>query len=214
MSKGGYKQMKLSTEATSKLLQLLKDTVSSIEDEKSRIAIELFIEENTDKILSAPASNKADYHNCFPCGLLDHTLRVFVILRDIVDKYDPDDSISRDSLIKVALLHDMGKIGDETNDYYVPQTSDWHRDTLGQFYQTSEDLMFMAVAHRSIYWAQRYNIPLTKEEFQAIMIHDGQFTETNRPYANKECLLAVLLHMSDMLALHVEKNRYKKFASK
>lgn len=214
MPKQEYKQMKLSTEATSKLLKLLGDTVASIEDEKTRDAIEKLVEENTEQILAAPASNKADYHNCFPCGLLDHTLRVYVILKDIVEKYDTSNTISRDSMIKVALLHDLGKIGDEEAEYYLPQTSDWHRDKLGQFYQINEEITFMTVAHRSLYWAQRYNIPLTKEEFQAIMIHDGQFVESNRPYANKEVLLAVLLNMADVLALHIEKDRYEKFARK
>ena len=206
--------MTLSTESTTKLLKVLNSVVESIEDSVSKASIEKLIEENAEALISAPASHKADYHNCFPCGLLDHTLRVYVILKDLKNKYDKNNKISNDSLIKVALLHDLGKIGDETGPYYTVQESQWHRETLGNFYQINDGLTFMTPAHRSVYLAQRYSIPLTKEEFQAIMIHDGQYTETNKAYCNRECLLANLLHLSDMLATVLEKERYNEFVVK
>ena len=38
------------------------------------------------------------------------------------------------SLVKISLLHELGKLGDPENELYIPQDSDWHREKLGQNY--------------------------------------------------------------------------------
>lgn len=54
----------------------------------------------------------------------------------------------------------------------------------------------MSHAHRSLYLILP-NMMLTENEAQAILIHDGMYTEDNRSYAHKECDLAKLIHMAD-----------------
>lgn len=203
------KQQKLSSEKLKAVFEAILELINKIENEYTRKSILEMMEDLGERYFSAPASHRAEFHNCFPGGLAEHTLRVYMILKDLCSKYYP--SVSDDTITIVALLHDLGKIGDENGDYYVQQTSDWHRDKLGEFYTPNNSIEYFHHSHRSLYLCQAYQIPLTAEEFKAIMIHDGQYIEANRQYANKEGMLSSLLHIADNLACAIEKENYKKF---
>jgi len=75
--------------------------------------------------------------------------------------------VTKQSLIKVVYLHQIGKCN-----LYVPNTSQWHRDKLGQMYEFNEDITSMRVGERSVFYALNYGVKLTDEEFAAIVNHD------------------------------------------
>jgi hypothetical protein len=54
----------------------------------------------------------------------------------------------------------------------------------------------MQIANRSLYLISKY-IPLSDEEAQAILYHDGQYIAENRFIAHKECPLTLLLTFAD-----------------
>ena len=54
----------------------------------------------------------------------------------------------------------------------------------------------MQIANRSLYLVSKY-IPLSDEEAQAILYHDGQYIAENRFIAHKECPLTLLLTFAD-----------------
>ena len=154
------------------------------------------------RLAICPASSKTFYHNAFPGGLVQHTLNVLKFalqIRKIVDS-----TISQESLILSALFHDLGKIGNDEFDYYVDQDSSWHRER-GNVYKYNEKLSFMPVAQRSLYLLQLNNVILSKDEFTAILIHDGQYLKENESWAMKEPTLAIILHQADVLAMKKEK---------
>ena len=201
-----YKQITLTEEQLKKLFDTYisilensigKDTTSSIFD---RIG---------ERLLAAPASGKVQYHNCFPGGLVEHSLRVYNNLKYLAKKFLPN--ITDNSLAVVSLFHDIGKVGDLNNDYYIIQDNQWRQENLGEYYTHNEELIFLDSAQRSIWLLNQFNISLTQEEYQAIKIHDGQYIEANKRYAQKECMLALLLHQADMIACKQEQERWKKF---
>lgn len=153
----------------------------------------------------APASTRVAYHACYPGGLVDHSIRVLSFALKLRTAFSLEEKISKESVIVAALFHDLGKVGDETNDYYVEQPSDWHREKLGELYKTNESLTFMPHCHRSIWLLQQFGVKLTQDEFLAIMTHDGQYINENKSYAQKEVPLAIILHMADYLATKAEK---------
>ena len=55
----------------------------------------------------------------------------------------------------------------------------------------------MQIANRSLYLVSKY-IPLSDEEAQAILYHDGQYIAENRFIAHKECPLTLLVSFADM----------------
>ena len=56
-------------------------------------------------------------------------------MRKINDAFDM--GLSAASILKVGLLHDIGKLGTVDHDLFVDQDSSWHREKLGQLYKLS-----------------------------------------------------------------------------
>ena len=54
----------------------LNDIVQKNFEQSQANNIKLMFEHFEDRIIEAPASGRPNYHNCFPGGWLDHTLRV------------------------------------------------------------------------------------------------------------------------------------------
>ena len=96
------------------------------------------------------------------------------------------------SVVKVALLHDLGKVGDLKYDHFIPQDSDWHREKLGAHYKFNDekDLQKMAVAHRTLYLLQHFGIQISQNEWLAIQLASGFHFEENRWYVHDEPSLA------------------------
>jgi hypothetical protein len=157
-----------------------------------------------ERLALCPASSRKDFHAAFPGGLVDHSLRVLSNALKLCKTFGWD--LSKDSLIIGCLLHDLGKVGDETQDYYLPQTDEWRVNKLGETYTHNRVMQYMTVPDRGVWLCQHFGLRLTKEEFLAIKLNDGQYDETNAPYKMKEPTLAVVVHMADLLATREEKS--------
>ena len=90
------------------------------------------------------------------------------------------------SLVKVALLHEIGKVGGLTpeEDLYLIQESEWHRDKLGQVYKYNENCPKMNVAHRTLWMLSHFNIDISREEWIAINVSQGMHMPENQFYAS------------------------------
>ena len=79
------------------------------------------------------------------------------------------------SLVKVSLLHELGKLGDVTegNELFIMQESDWHREKLGQMYKYNEACSRMNVAHRTLWLTSQLGFELSREEWMAINVSQG-----------------------------------------
>jgi putative nucleotidyltransferase with HDIG domain len=158
-----------------------------------------------ERLALCPASSKREYHAAFPGGLVDHSLRVLSNAMKLCKAFSWD--IPRDSLIIGALFHDLGKVGDHEQDYYLPQTDSWRQDKLGEMYTHNRKMQYMTVPDRGVWLCQHFGLKLTQEEFLAIKLNDGHFDETNAPYKMKEPTLAVAVHMADLIATREEKHQ-------
>jgi hypothetical protein len=162
-----------------------------------------------ERLAVCPASGRTEYHNCFPGGLVQHSLTVLYNAKVINDTFGW--GVSKESLIVSALFHDIGKCAHisrdgECIDYYVPQDSSWHREKLGELYKHNPKIPYMPVAQRSLWILGQYDVPLTFEESVAILIHDGWILDENKRYIHKEPILATILQMADYAATKQEKS--------
>lgn len=157
----------------------------------------------------APASGRVEFHNAFPGGFIDHSLRVLKYTVDLAATFKV--KTSKESLIISSLFHDWGKIGTVENDYYLRQESDWHRKR-GQFY-TNNSKIKMPNAQLGLYTLSQFGIKLSEEEYLAILLNDGQYADANKQYAMKEPKLSLLIHMADRWATQCEKQRTSLFDS-
>ena len=156
-----------------------------------------------ERLSVAPASTRLDQYSAHPGGLIQHVLDVTSTMRTINDSHRFNLTVR--SILKVGLLHDIGKVGDLERDYFVPQNSDWHREKLGQMFKFNEDLNRMSVSHRTLYLLQSFNVSLTSDEWLAIQLAQGSHFEENRFYVGHEPTLALALQQAKAIAIHNSK---------
>ena len=156
-----------------------------------------------DRLCMCPASARSDQYGAYSGGLIQHILEVTTTMRKLDSALGT--ALPVTSLLKVGLLHDIGKVGDLQKDYFVEQTSDWHRDKLGQFYKFNEELNKMSVSHRTLYLLQHFGVILTNDEWLALQLAQGSHFEENRFYVNHTPTLALLLQQAKQIAIHKAK---------
>lgn len=127
-------------------------------------------------------------------GLVDYAIRLAKkskIFTEVVD---------HKSLVRVALIHELGKLGDENQDQYVPQESSWHIEKLGQYYKYNESCEKMSFIHRTLYFVSKFGFQLSSDEWIAILTSGGFHLEENRFYARDGHKLSHMLQACKCLA--------------
>ena len=104
-----------------------------------------------------------------------------------------DEKVDQTSLLKVCLLHGIGKAK-----LYKPCTSEWHRKNQGKMYEFNDDLVSMRVGERSAYYILSHGIELTEEEYSAIIFFD-KVDDRMSDYHNS--MVGELLKMGSILAI-------------
>jgi hypothetical protein len=143
--------------------------------------------------IKAPASSMTAYHNAFEGGLIDHLLKVAKYAIGINNSLPEDERVNQKSLLKVCLLHGIGK-----TKLYVACTSEWHRKNQGKIYEFNDDLISMRVGERSAYYAISNGVKLTEEEYAAILFFDKTDDKMSE-YHNT--MLGDLLKMGNLFAI-------------
>lgn len=159
-----------------------------------------FLEEKTD-FYTAPASTK--FHGSHEGGLLEHSMKVYEILKHKVENCFIDMNVPKESLILVPLLHDICKVNFYKVDYRNA------KNALGEWekvpYYTVDDQIPYGHGEKSVMMLTEY-IKLTPEEKYAIRWHMG-YTEPKELYntigaAYKKYPFALLMHEADLEATY------------
>jgi hypothetical protein len=172
--------------------------------------------DHQERLMLMPASGNINYHNCFPGGYVDHVIRVMdmaIVVNDMWKSFGANINHTQEELLFAALNHDLGKIGTEEAEQYIPNPSDWHRKNQGKEYTNNPINSFMTVPDRSLKLLADRNIFVSENEWYGIKLHDGMYEEANKPYFinyNPESALRTnlpyILHQADMMASKVEKD--------
>lgn len=172
-----------------------------------------------DKIILAPASGKAHFHNAFPGGYVEHVLRVIecsIKTMKFWESMGANIDFTEQELVFGALNHDLGKIGDGEGIGYLSETSDWHRKNQGSMFKPNPDLDFMLIPDRSLFLLQKYGITMSQKEYLAIRLHDGVYDDANKAYffsyspdARFKTNIVYVLHQGDFMASKIEYDRWK-----
>lgn len=185
-------------------------------DRKEKL-IQLYTE-HAERIMLMPASSVDHYHNAFPGGYVDHVTRVIncaLQLKDLWASFGSDINFSEEELVFAALNHDLGKIGTEEAEQYIPNESEWHRKNQGKLYKNNPENPFMPVPDRSLFLLQQRGIAVSMNEYIAIKIHDGMYDEGNHAYyisrdkdSKLRTNLPIILHHADHMASRIEYERW------
>ena len=153
-----------------------------------------------ERLVMCPSAPRVDQGGAYAGGLVEHSIAVTACMRTINQAHDLN--ISTNSILKVGLLHDIGKVGGLELDLFVEQDSDWHREKLGQMYKYNEDLSKMSTSHRTLFLLQHFGVALSGEEWLAIQLAQGSHFEENRFYVGSEPTLALILQQAKQMTLH------------
>lgn len=159
-----------------------------------------FIEKSD--FFKAPASTR--FHGSCEGGLLEHSMKVYEILVHKVNNCVVPMEVSSETLIIIALLHDICK----TNFYKVDYRN--AKNAFGEWekvpYYTVEDTIPYGHGEKSVMMITEY-MKLSVEEKYCIRWHMG-FSEPKELYgtlgeAFKKYPLALLLHEADLEASYL-----------
>ena len=177
-----------------------------------------FYEKYQERISLMPAAHKKEYHNAFPGGYVEHVNRVVRCSLKQAELWKEEgadmDTFTIEELVFSAINHDLGKMGDEKNESYIPQTDKWRRDKLGEDYMFNKKVPFASVPDRGLFLLQSHNVQYSFNEMLAIQTHDGLYDEANKKYLftylpeqKPRTSLPFILHQADMMAARIEFER-------
>lgn len=207
--------MNLSAEQIQQNWETFINYINDYIEEPRRSKLVKFYEKYQERVALMPASHKKEYHSAFPGGYIDHVNRV---VRCALKQYDLWDSegadmstFTKEELVFSAINHDLGKMGDEKYEAYIPQTDKWRKEKLGEDYMFNTQLPFSSVPDRSLFMLQSHGIQYTFNEMVAIQTHDGLYDEANTKYLKtylpeqkpRTCL-PFILHQADLMAARIE----------
>jgi hypothetical protein len=177
-----------------------------------------FYEQYAERLMLMPAAHKKEYHNAFPGGYVEHVLRVIRCAIKQAELWESEEcdmsTFTIEELVFSALNHDLGKMGDEEQESYIPQTDQWRKDKLGEDYMFNTKVPFSSVPDRGLYLLQSHGIQYTFNEMVAIQTHDGLYDKANEKYLmafmpeqKPRTSLPYILHQADLMAARIEFER-------
>ena len=197
-----------------RLMGFIEDHIS--EPRKTKL-IE-FYEKYSERLMLMPAAHKKEYHNAFPGGYVEHVNRVITCALHLHDLWVlmgvDTTTYTKEELVFSALNHDLGKMGTEEEESYIPQDDKWRKEKLGEDYKFNDRIPFASVPDRGLFLLQSHGIQYTFNEMITIQTHDGLYDEANKKYlANympeqkPRTSLPYIVHQADLMAARIEFER-------
>ena len=174
-----------------------------------------------DRIILTPASSTAHFHNAFAGGYIEHVLRVTQNAVKVFEMYEEVGigigDYDRETVIFTALHHDLGKVGNADESWYIPNDSQWHIENQGKVYKTNPTMHWMNLNDRTFWMLNHFGITISEVEYLGIKLTDGLYDDGNKPYfiaygadnALKSSLPYVM-HQADIMAARFENERWVK----
>jgi len=177
-----------------------------------------FYNKYQERIMLMPAAHKKEYHNSFPGGYVEHVNRVVRCALKQAKLWEEEgcdmSTFTTEELVFAAINHDLGKMGDEDNESYIPQTDKWRREKLGEDYMFNKQVPFSSVPDRGLFMLQSHGVIYTFNEMLAIQTHDGLYDVANEKYLKAympeqkpRTSLPFILHQADLMAARIEFER-------
>jgi len=174
-----------------------------------------FYEKYQERVMLMPAAHKKEYHNAFPGGYIEHVNRVVRCALKQARLWEEEgtdmSTFTIEELVFAAINHDLGKMGDDEHEAYIPQTDEWRRNKLGEEYMFNTQLPFASVPDRGLFMLQSHGIQYSFNEMLGIQTHDGLYDKANEKYLmgfmpeqRFRTSLPMILHQADYMAARIE----------
>lgn len=158
-------------------------------------------------LMETPAAPSLDSGVAYEGALMFHTIMVWHFANKLLPIYSKIAPVDIQSLAKVIVLHQLGKVG-----MFEPNTDEWQIKKLGKAYSFTESTACLKTGERSKMICGNAGIQFTLEEYEAMSILD----KTPEEYENMtkyRTHLSTLLKMASDMAYAVARERYKMTAT-
>ena len=177
-----------------------------------------FYNQYAERVMLMPAAHKKEYHNAFPGGYVEHVNRVVRCALKQAELWREEgadmSTFTTEELVFSAINHDLGKMGDENEESYIPQDDNWRREKLGEDYKFNTRVPFASVPDRGLFMLQSHGVQYTFNEMLEIQTHDGLYDVANEKYLKAympeqkpRTSLPFILHQADLMAARIEFER-------
>jgi hypothetical protein len=172
------------------------------------------------RLATAPAAGKIHFHYAHTGGYLQHIANVEKASRGTAKLYElmgGTIDFTEEERIFAALHHDLGKLGNEQGEYYVPNTDQWSITKQGKMFNHNPKTQFWNVTDNALYVLQHNQIVTTWKECLAIKLSDGMYDEANsfyykgfNPDQALRTSLPYIIHSGDFLSAHAETDQWRR----
>lgn len=154
-----------------------------------------------DEFYTSPASTTLTMVGCYPGGLLNHIIKACKYAIKVNELLPEGVKQQPSSIVKATFLSQIGKV------YMFCLSENEAQKKRGQMYDFCDDVIRLRVGERSIYYATKYGVQLTQEEFQAILNLDKDEDDKMAKYFSTP--LTSVIKWGFELAIMEEKNGKK-----
>ena len=168
----------------------------------------------------APASGKLNFHSAYPGGYIDHVMNVArnaFKLKKMFEESGGHINFTDEELLFAAFHHDLGKLGDGKEPYYLPQESEWHQKNKKEYFTHNPKLQYFDVTDRAFWLLNQYGIKYTQKEQLGIHMADGFYNDATKKYFisyNEDFQvktdLPYIIHWADHMSTRLENSEYRK----
>lgn len=172
------------------------------------------MEELGPNLILSPASGNINYHNGYDGGYIDHIMNVVRNSLQMAALYKKQGGMvdwTQEELLFSAFHHDLGKLGEKNEMWYIKNPSDWHVKNQGKLYIGNPELQWMSLTDRTVYLLNIYGIKYTQKEFLTMKLTDGLYDEENTSYLKSwspdnalKTELPHILHWADHMSSRIE----------
>lgn len=163
------------------------------------------IEEVVDinKLMKTPMALLEDTGLAYDGAILYHGVMTWFFAKKLVPIYEKIAPVNLQSLAKVIVLSQLGKV-----DLFIPNTNDWQVSNMGKKYVFNETNVCLKLSERSKFVCNNAGITFTLEEYEAMSMLDKNSEEYDNLLKYRSNLSNVF-KMATELAMIASKERYK-----
>ena len=160
---------------------------------------------DVEEFKKCPCAPALDSGVAYDGALMYHITLVLHFARQLSNNafFGTLNKVTEESLKKVIVLHQLGKIG-----MFVPNTDNWQVQKLGKVYNFAESSVCLKTGERSRLLCSNAGIKFTPEEYEAMTIMD-KTAEEYENMSKHRTMLSTIIRMANEMAFTMEREKYK-----
>ena len=167
--------------------------------------IQKLLDNQGQRIIECTYTQKISEPFCGIGGLVEYSIKLARTAKKIAETFQYN--VSHAAVIKCALLSEIGRIGNLSQDRLKISDSEWHKEKLGQYYNWNDKCEKYSINHMTLFYMSHYDIRFTWEEYQSLILLNAENSDVSNFYGSFKSDIATILLISKEIILKKEKQK-------